>query len=56
MKIGLGLTWHIELDGQRHVIEALLFELLEAVDKGGHLNFAANATGVSYRHAWGLMR
>lgn len=56
MKIGLGLTWHIDLDGQRYAIEALLFELLEAVDKGGHLNFAANATGVSYRHAWGLMR
>ncbi|MCC6706541.1 MAG: helix-turn-helix transcriptional regulator [Gammaproteobacteria bacterium] len=56
MKIGLGLTWHIELHGQRYAIEALLFDLLEAVERGGHLNFAASATGVSYRHAWGLMR
>lgn len=56
MKIGLGLVWHIELDGERHGVESLLFDLLEAVERGGHLNFAATATGVSYRHAWGLMR
>ena len=56
MKIGLELTWRIELAGQRYVIESLLFELLEAVERGGHLNYAAGATGVSYRHAWGMMR
>jgi molybdate transport repressor ModE-like protein len=56
MKIGLGLNWHIELAGQRFVIESLLFDLLKAVEQGGHLNYAAAATGVSYRHAWGLMR
>ena len=56
MKIGLELAWRIELGGQRFVIEGLLFDLLEAVEQGGHLNYAASATGVSYRHAWGLMR
>ncbi len=56
MKIGLELAWRIELAGQRYVIEGLLFDLLEAVEQGGHLNYAAGATGVSYRHAWGLMR
>ena len=56
MKIALELAWRIELGGQRYVIEGLLFELLQAVDQGGHLNYAASATGVSYRHAWGLMR
>jgi len=56
MKIGLELAWRIELAGQRYVIEGLLFDLLEAVEQGGHLNYAASATGVSYRHAWGLMR
>lgn len=56
MKIGLELAWHIELGGKRYVIEGLLFDLLEAVERGGHLNYAASATGVSYRHAWGLMR
>ena len=56
MKIDLDLAWSIELGGQRFVIEPLLFRLLEAVDQGGHLKFAASAAGVSYRHAWGLMR
>ena len=56
MKINLDLAWSIELGGQRFVIEPLLFRLLEAVEQGGHLNYAARTTGVSYRHAWGLMR
>ena len=56
MKIGLQLAWRIELGGQHYVIEGLLFDLLEAVERGGHLNYAASATSVSYRHAWGLMR
>ena len=56
MKIELALAWRIEIDGQSHVIETVLFELLEAVERGGHLNYAATATAVSYRHAWGMMR
>ena len=56
MKIGLELAWRIQLGEHAFVIEPLLFKLLEAVEQGGHLNYAARATGVSYRHAWGLMR
>ena len=56
MKMGLELAWSMQLGGQVFVIEPLLFSLLEAVEQGGHLNYAARATGVSYRHAWGLMR
>jgi molybdate transport repressor ModE-like protein len=56
MKIGLDLAWRIELDGVEYVLEPLLFDLLAAVEKGGHLNYASRATEVSYRHAWGLMR
>ena len=56
VKMGLELAWHIQLGEQVFVIEPLLFKLLEAVDEGGHLNYAARATEVSYRHAWGLMR
>ena len=33
MKIELALAWRIEIDGQSHVIETVLFELLEAVSK-----------------------
>lgn len=55
MTISLDFAWSVELDGQRFDVEALLFRLLEAVAEGGHLNYAARATGVSYRHAWGLM-
>lgn len=55
MTISLDFAWSVELDGQHFEIEPLLFHLLEAVQAGGHLNHAARATGVSYRHAWGLM-
>lgn len=37
-------------------IEPLLLELLRAIFEGGNLNYAARACGVSYRHAWGLLR
>ncbi len=56
MKIALELGWRVVEGDSVVVIEPVLFELLEAVERGGHLNFAAHATGVSYRHAWGLMR
>lgn len=56
MNIALELGWRF-VDGDSAVaIEPVLFELLEAVERGGHLNYAAQVTGVSYRHAWGLMR
>lgn len=56
MKLALELGW-VVIDGDQRVpIEPVLFTLLEAVERGGHLNYAAQAAGVSYRHAWGLMR
>ena len=56
MEIQLDLTWRVQLGADCHVIEPLVFALLDGVEQGGHLNFAAAAAGVSYRHAWGLMR
>lgn len=52
----LDLTWTLVLGEERVTIEPVLFALLEGVREGGHLNHAARAAGVSYRHAWGLMR
>ncbi|MFT4561325.1 MAG: molybdate transport repressor ModE-like protein [Gammaproteobacteria bacterium] len=56
MEIDFALRWHIRIDGESLLIDELLFDLLEGVRSGGHLNYAAKFTGVSYRHAWGLIR
>jgi putative molybdopterin biosynthesis protein len=56
MEIDFALRWSIRVDGEPVLIDDLLFDLLEAVRSGGHLNFAVKSTGVSYRHAWGLIR
>lgn len=56
MRIELGLRWHTQVDGARVEIDESLFALLRAVAAGGSLNFAAKELGVSYRHAWGLVR
>ena len=56
MNLNLNLRWTLPVDGQPIVLDPLVFELLQGVREGGHLNYAAKATGVSYRHAWGLLR
>lgn len=56
MQIELGLRWHTQVDGVRVEIDEPLFALLHAIAAGGNLNFAAKELGVSYRHAWGLVR
>ncbi len=56
MEIGLELRWRTLVDGEAVEIDELLFALLRGIAKGGQLNFAAKAEGVSYRHAWGLIR
>lgn len=56
MRVRLELAWRIDLGGVEHEIEPLVFALLDGVERGGNLNYAAGAAGVSYRHAWGLMR
>ncbi len=52
----LGLRWSLGSDGEVHLLEPLVFTLLQGVRRGGHLNFAAREAAVSYRHAWGLLR
>ena len=56
MDIDLDLRWRTAVDGEATEIEDTLFALLEGVAAGGSLNHAAQAAGVSYRHAWGLVR
>ncbi|MEQ8234377.1 MAG: substrate-binding domain-containing protein [Gammaproteobacteria bacterium] len=56
LQVGLTLRWSLGGDGERHDLDPLVFELLHGVRQGGHLNYAARAAGVSYRHAWGLLR
>ena len=56
MDIELQLTWRTTVGGKAIEIDDLLFDLLRDVQAGGHLNFAAKKSAVSYRHAWGLIR
>jgi molybdate transport repressor ModE-like protein len=56
MEIDLELRWCAVLAGDRVAIDDTLFALLAGIARGGSLNFAAKAEGVSYRHAWGLIR
>ncbi|MGE0483356.1 MAG: substrate-binding domain-containing protein [Gammaproteobacteria bacterium] len=56
IKLGLVLRWQVEIEGEPVLIEPLVFTLLGGIRHGGHLNYAAREAGVSYRHAWGLLR
>ena len=56
MQVSFDLAWRITVDDKEHVVEPLLFTLLDGIRRGGHLNFAAQHAAVSYRHAWGLVR
>jgi putative molybdopterin biosynthesis protein len=56
IKLGLALRWQVDIEGEPVVIEPLVFTLLGGIRHGGHLNYAAREAGVSYRHAWGLLR
>ncbi|MBI2803241.1 MAG: helix-turn-helix transcriptional regulator [Gammaproteobacteria bacterium] len=55
MEIQLALRWQI---GSNPVEElpADLVRLLDGVERGGNLQFAARETRISYRHAWGLVK
>ena len=55
MKVELEIRWRIGPDGVEDV-DPLLFRLLEAIQQGDNLRAAARRTGVSYRHAWGLLQ
>lgn len=56
MELEFDVHWKITVDGEALALDPLVFELLQGVRYGGHLNYAAKAAGVSYRHAWGLLR
>ena len=56
MNVQLELRWKLERDAASLLLDPKVFELLRGVRQGGHLNYAAKSAGVSYRHAWGLVR
>lgn len=52
----LDLRWTLKCDGENYTLDPLVCDLLHGIRQGGHLNYAASQAGVSYRHAWGLLR
>ncbi|MFW5816636.1 MAG: substrate-binding domain-containing protein [Wenzhouxiangella sp.] len=55
MDVRLDVCWSLGSDSPVPM-DALVFDLLEAVERGCSLRSAASRCGASYRHAWGLMR
>jgi molybdate transport repressor ModE-like protein len=55
MKVELEIHWRIGRN-RAEAVDPLLFRLLEAIQQGDNLRAAARRTGVSYRHAWGLLQ
>lgn len=56
IELTLDLRWQLLCGDTVEALDPLLFTLLAGIREGGHLNFAAKQAGVSYRHAWGLLR
>lgn len=56
MELEFELNWRVRDGDAAAAIEPVVFELLRGIRQGGHLNFAAREAGISYRHAWGLLR
>ncbi len=55
-RVGISPTWTIQRDGAAAPLGARVVELLVGVDEQGSLAAACTAQGVSYRHAWQLLR
>ncbi|WP_438970313.1 substrate-binding domain-containing protein [Methylophaga sp.] len=55
MDIKINFHWQLSQQGDTHNIDAVLFQLLEAVQREGSLKKATDKTLVSYRFAWGLL-
>lgn len=49
-------TWTLQTPGGESMPMGDLLQLLEAVDQAGHIAGACKRCGVSYRHAWGVLR
>ena len=55
MEIRFELRWALG-QGQAEGVEPALFQLLQSIAERGSLRLAAKERGLSYRHAWGLLR
>jgi len=55
MDIKINLHWQLSQDGKTHNIDAVLFQMLEAIQNEGSLKKATDTLNVSYRFAWGLL-
>lgn len=47
--------WSLRSDDGRH-LDSRCLTMLQAIEQGGTLRSAATAAGISYRHAWNLLR
>ena len=56
LKVEIRTDWVLRQPSGRTVSLPALLGLLEAVRSSGSINQAAAARGISYRHAWGLLR
>ena len=55
LKLSIHPRWHLHKDDSAHPLHQLL-SLLRAIDEERSILAGANRLGVSYRHAWGLIR
>jgi molybdate transport repressor ModE-like protein len=55
-RVGISPSWTIRRDGVATPLGARVVDLLVGVDEQGSLAAACAAQGVSYRHAWQLLR
>jgi len=55
MDIKINFHWQMRHHGEKHDIDTILFQLLEAVQTEGSLKKATDKLKVSYRFAWGLV-
>lgn len=54
-RVGLRARWQLELAGEDVPLQDML-ALLAAIEATGHIAGACRQCGMSYRHAWGLLR
>ncbi len=54
MKVELDLHWKLGIDAAR-AFDSAIFALLDGIQGSGSLQEACRRTGISYRHAWGLL-
>jgi molybdate transport repressor ModE-like protein len=55
LKLSIKPHCFLNKSGENHSLPRL-FELLHAIEERGSINGAATELGISYRHAWGLIR